>query len=137
MTVRLTRIRCEGCGNTDPARFTRTYFERAEEKLVGGRWTAVRSTEAYDGADTLTACEVCGAVGPDEDYRDVPDHGYHGPTALVTDALASLVAGHATPTPLTLLEYEPSRGHVALSTPDPSGPERPHLTLRLEVLREP
>jgi len=64
------RIRCEDCGNADPARFRRTYVEESRERLVDGDWAVESAWEYADGSETYTQCEVCESAAVDERYAD-------------------------------------------------------------------
>lgn len=63
-------VRCEDCGNADPARFHRIYVEESRERLVDGEWTVESAWEYAGGSETYTECEVCGSTAVDERYAD-------------------------------------------------------------------
>jgi hypothetical protein len=66
-------IRCEDCGNADPARFRRIYVEASRERLVDGEWTVEEAWEYADGSETYTECVACGSIAVDERYADAED----------------------------------------------------------------
>lgn len=130
-TTELTKIRCEGCGNADPARFHRIYVEASREKVVDGDWVVEEAWEHADGQDTYTVCEVCDSTDVEETYEKVEDEE---PSSLakVTEIVAEAIS---TDGRLTLLEDAPERGHVAFSVAG-SDPYASSDAFRLGVKQE-
>ena len=131
MTSKLTKIRCEECGNADLARFHRIYVEASREKVVDGDWVVEEAWEDSDGQRTYTVCEVCDSAYVKEIYEKV-EAKVPSSLAEVTGIVAEAVAHDWR---LTLLEDDPERGHVAFSVsgPDPASPSDAY---RLGVAQE-